>query len=160
MNFQPIYTPEIKAMHEQFRVATEKLVREHQIAIEGLTEQQLVSALKQAIQCGDFQRLVVGTSDAQQVIYVPYVREQELEARVKALEECLNGGWVLVESKPVRMKSVLIAQGAYSQIEKCYWDGLEWRHSDDHQLCFGVTHWRPLPAPPTSERTDDSAAVS
>ncbi len=85
-NFQPTYTPEMKAMYEQFRVAVEKLVREHTIQIAGLTEQQLVSALKQAIQCGDFQRLVVGTSDAQQVIYVPYAREQELEARIKDLE--------------------------------------------------------------------------
>ncbi len=66
------------------------LIRTHNIAIENLTKDQLAEALRQAIACGDFTRLVVAGSNAQSVMYLPYAREQELESKIAALEHAIE----------------------------------------------------------------------
>lgn len=55
-------------------------------AREKLTKEQLAAALKQAIACGDFLRLVEVTTGNQQVTYIPYRREEELKKRIATLE--------------------------------------------------------------------------
>lgn len=65
-------------------------LKKHNIAIENLTESQTAIVFKQAILCGDFIRHVHVTNNAQQVIYIPYAREQELESRILRLEETLQ----------------------------------------------------------------------
>jgi len=62
-----------------------KLIREKNIAVENLTADQLASALKQAIACGDFQRFI--HHDAQQVVYVPFARELELTLQIEELKK-------------------------------------------------------------------------
>lgn len=65
--------------------AVRKLVYDYSIQIENLTEQQTVSALRQAIECGDFQRLISPTG--QQVVYEPFRREHESLAQIGELTE-------------------------------------------------------------------------
>ena len=67
-----------------------RVMREHQIAFDSLTEAQFAEAIRQALSCGDFIRHVVAGTDAQQVIYLPYAREQELESRITRLEAALQ----------------------------------------------------------------------
>lgn len=81
---------EINDVKTKIDEAIEKAVREHNIAIESLTERQTCEAFKQAIVCGDFQRLVIHNSGAQQVIYLPFAREQELMRRIRELEDALD----------------------------------------------------------------------
>ena len=64
-------------------------VRKYKIAIDGLTERQVVKAFNMAIACGDFTRLI--TQDGRQsVVYIPFAREQELISKIKHLEEQLS----------------------------------------------------------------------
>lgn len=91
--------------------ALTKLMREHALGIERLTEAQFVQALKQALASGDFETQVVCNpvikeplpwngefkpSDAsfqvthtQSVTYEPFRRVTELEARITELEQQL-----------------------------------------------------------------------
>lgn len=80
------------------KTALEELVRKHQLAVEELTEQQLAEAICQAIACGDFQRHVAkrrtldpGATDPQCVLYIPFAREQELEAELESLRKRVDG---------------------------------------------------------------------
>ena len=75
---------QIQEIRKRLDEATRKMVFEYSIRIEKLTEEQTVSALRQAIECGDFQRLV--SPHGQQVVYEPFRREQELLARIARLE--------------------------------------------------------------------------
>lgn len=61
---------------------TEKLVREHHLAVEKLTEKQLVAAIEQAILSGDLMRHIahVPNGTAQQVTYVPFRMVEEFRA--------------------------------------------------------------------------------
>jgi len=70
--------------------AVDRLVREHAIAVEKLTERQTVEAITQAILAGDFTRYVVAGSNAQQVVYAPFQEAERLRARVQDLEEELK----------------------------------------------------------------------
>lgn len=54
------------------------LIQKHNLAVDELTEKQLADTLRQALQCGDFIRLVRVDNGAQQVVYIPFEREQEL----------------------------------------------------------------------------------
>jgi len=54
-----------------------------------LTKNQFVNALTQALKCGDFQRFIC-YDKGQAVIYLPYRKVQELEARIKELETALR----------------------------------------------------------------------
>jgi len=81
---------------DQLGPAIEKLARRCNLAIEGLTEEQLAEAIKQAILCGDFQRHVITGTTAQSVVYLPYATERGLRGRVAALEATLDDrcpGW-------------------------------------------------------------------
>lgn len=62
-----------------------ELVRRHNIAVENLTQKQVVEAIKQAIEAGDFQKHV-NVLHEQQVVYVPFAREQELHNKVEVLQ--------------------------------------------------------------------------
>lgn len=86
-DFQPnqIYP----AFSQLLREATEKLVSEYKLKCDDLTEKQLAEAIQQMIACGDLTRLVVRT-DAQQIIYTPFTREQELLDRIGHLESILQ----------------------------------------------------------------------
>ena len=55
----------------------EKLVRQHNLAVEKLTERQFVEALKQMIAAGDFVKYVRADDNAQTVSYEPF-REVEM----------------------------------------------------------------------------------
>ena len=70
--------------------AIRNMIRNHQVAIEELTEQQAAEAFKQACSCGDFQRLVRRGDSAQSVIYIPFAREEELQSRIQRLEKALT----------------------------------------------------------------------
>lgn len=64
-----------------------KLVDGHNMAVEGLTRFQFCDVLKQMIASGDFMRVVrAGPPEDQAVVYLPYRRVQELEARIRELE--------------------------------------------------------------------------
>lgn len=67
----------------------DRLVLEHNLACEQLTEKQLVEALAQALACGDFQRYVTTNGD-QTVVYLPYCEEERLRARIEELEKKLS----------------------------------------------------------------------
>ena len=69
--------------------AIEECVKRHNLAVEELTEKQVVSAFRQAIECGDFVRYVQ-TDGGQSVVYIPFEREQQLQAQVKELEETVR----------------------------------------------------------------------
>mgnify|MGYP000900474078 FL=1 len=68
---------------------TEDLVRQHNLATEKLTENQLADVIRQAIEAEDFNTLVL-PDGTQKVIYVPFLRYKELKARIFALEEQLR----------------------------------------------------------------------
>lgn len=63
------------------------VVREHALAIESLTEQQVAEALRQAILAGDFQRnlQIEGSTSRQSVLYIPYREVTQLRAKYDEL---------------------------------------------------------------------------
>jgi len=69
--------------------AIDNLQRKHNLYIEGLTEQQFAAAIKQAIEAGDFHRLIL-PNDASTVVYVPYREVMNLKAKIAALEARLG----------------------------------------------------------------------
>jgi hypothetical protein len=81
-----------------FSKAVEEAAEEAFKAQSTLTKEQFVEALMQAIKCGDFVRYVRAGDHAQQVVYLPFQREQELEGNVEQLEQWLytahiQDGW-------------------------------------------------------------------
>lgn len=91
-------TPELQAAAD---AAIAKAVKAYQIAVNGLTEQQTCEAFKQAIACGDFQRHVLPAPyrmanepmhelGAQKVVYVPFMRAQELERELYEAQDWLR----------------------------------------------------------------------
>ena len=58
-------------------VRLHELIKQKTIACEQLTEQQFITAIVQAIKCGDFIRLCT-PDGAQAVVYHPYRRKYEL----------------------------------------------------------------------------------
>lgn len=71
---------------EELDKVIDQLVKEKTFNIEKLTREQFVSALAQAISCGDFTRWVKINGD-QSVTYIPFNREQELLVRISLLEK-------------------------------------------------------------------------
>ena len=65
------------------------LARDHNIAIEKLTERQTADAIKQAILAEDFTTLVLPDGE-QRVVYIPFRQIEKLKARIFALEEQLR----------------------------------------------------------------------
>ena len=70
--------------------AVRALVDKYRLAMAAMTEAQLADAVKQAIACGDFRRLVRAGDNAQSVVYIPFAREQELLERIRGLERALR----------------------------------------------------------------------
>lgn len=69
--------------------SVDELITLYSISAENLTQDQVASALKQAILAGDFQRLI-SSSGGQTVVYLPFARVQELEGRIRELEHELE----------------------------------------------------------------------
>lgn len=93
MTFEPP-KPEPGSFAAKWAEACLKLVQKHQVYIDGLTERQVAEALKQAVECGDFQIHVVvdpgpkaALTHRQGVSYIPGRRVAELEAEVAELRE-------------------------------------------------------------------------
>lgn len=61
-----------------------KLTKEHQLAMEELTQRQFVLCIRQAIECGDFRKHIY--MDMQQIYYIPFARQHELECEIKRLK--------------------------------------------------------------------------
>lgn len=74
-------------------LVTEKLrelLKEKEIAINGLTRDQLAEAIRQAIACGDFTRYVQVENQGQSVVYIPYRRMHELLNQIEHLKIMLE----------------------------------------------------------------------
>lgn len=74
-------------LHAAADAAIERIVREHALAVNILTEKQCVELLKQLFASGDIIRntMPVGPrhSETQSVIYIPFAREQELTGKLQ-----------------------------------------------------------------------------
>lgn len=81
---------ELSALHKNCDEAIAKAVKAHQIAIDNLTEQQVVQVFKQAIECGDISINVVVPERFGQIrqgaMYIPFAEKERLESRIKELE--------------------------------------------------------------------------
>ena len=74
-----------------------------------------------------------------------------------SLYECIRNEWISVEERlPKEMQEVLVYRGHHSGLTNTYtylgnhgWedDHGYWGRTDDE----GITHWMPLPAPPTEK---------
>lgn len=84
------FTDELDSILQEF-------VRKHQIAVEQLTDKQMAAAIRQAIECGDFTRQVCVTDNAQNIIYIPYARQQELKSKLRELENLVTSYMVAPE---------------------------------------------------------------
>ena len=78
-------TEELSELRAKADAAIERIVRENSLAIEALTEKQIVELLKQVFASGDIIRNVVVGSNAQQVIYVPGAEVDRLRGQVDAV---------------------------------------------------------------------------
>ena len=83
-----------------FKRVEEQMREARTAARERLTEEQLVSALRQALACGDFTQLCVVNSDKQGVVYVPYREHARLRARIRELEDKLAAIGKLIQNEP------------------------------------------------------------
>lgn len=81
---------ELSALHKNFDEAIANAVKQHQIAIDDLTEQQVVHVFKEAIACGDISINVVVPERFGQIrqgaMYIPFAEKERLESRIKELE--------------------------------------------------------------------------
>lgn len=83
----------MKFNHEQFEAMMIDVIRKRQIACKELDEMQIAEAFKQALQAGDFQKLVmVGTfpDGAQSIIYIPFQQVERLTSEVERLRKLLD----------------------------------------------------------------------
>jgi len=92
-------TPELAEWHAQVEKATMELVEKHLLAADNLTKEQLANAIGQALLSGDFIKLVVASTGAQCVIYIPFAREQELQQEIARLKPVVKAadaleGWL------------------------------------------------------------------
>ncbi len=67
-----------------------KLIVEHALATEKLTEQQLVEALRQALASGDFVRNIRVDAQTQQVSYLPFRNLELHNAEIQKLRLALQ----------------------------------------------------------------------
>lgn len=88
--------PELQA---KFDETISRIVKEQNLTIEALTEEQVISVFKQAILSGDFQKNVYydGNLTSQSVIYIPYLEVERLRSEnekmkkvIEELKETLN----------------------------------------------------------------------
>lgn len=74
-------------LEQKLKAAVEEVVKQHNIAIENLTREQVVSAFMQAVRCGDFQRQVQIHSGyppiyGQEVVYTPAREAMDLKFKL------------------------------------------------------------------------------
>lgn len=74
---------------DEYRDLFEKFMRAHNIAVNELTERQAAEALRQAIACGDFARLIRFDGHGQSVIYEPYRQYERLNVIIRELRDIL-----------------------------------------------------------------------
>lgn len=72
-------------LQRTFDAAINRAVKQHNIAIDFLTEQQVCEVFKQAIASGDITRNVLVDNGAQSVSYVPFREKERLEREIKEL---------------------------------------------------------------------------
>lgn len=81
----------LNAFHANVNAEIERIVKEHTLTVNALTEKQLVELLKQLFASGDIirQTMPVGPrhSEAQSVIYIPFAREQELSGKLEDIRK-------------------------------------------------------------------------
>ena len=68
----------------------QKLIEEYQIQCEKLTREQLVEAIRQAVECGDFARYVRESGKSQTVVYIPYREFEMISGRYNELLNALK----------------------------------------------------------------------
>lgn len=73
MNTEEMY--QLRALAD---AAIERVVKQHQLAADSLTEKQLVELLKQVLASGDIIKHTVVYSDAQSVVYIPFAQTDRL----------------------------------------------------------------------------------
>ncbi len=93
-------TMEMAAWQARVAEATAELVKKHNLAIEQLTERQLAEAICQALLSGDFIKLVNARTGGQQVIYIPFAREQQLESEIRMMKPVVEAAKALGEYGP------------------------------------------------------------
>lgn len=81
---------EFEGLRKAAEDALANVVRQYAIAVEGLTEAQVVKVFKDAISCGDIRRLVRVDNQAQTLVYIPFEREQELELKIEEMKKVLR----------------------------------------------------------------------
>lgn len=73
-------------VRERFEKTLAEAVRQGHEQLDRFTEAQMVEAIKQALLCGDFTKLVVAGDPAgmhrQAVVYIPFKRVEELESEI------------------------------------------------------------------------------
>lgn len=77
----------LEELRQEAEKAVAEAVRKHTIAINQLTEEQVVKVFKEAIASGDIWRNLCVTNGGQSVSYAPYMEKERLEARIKSLED-------------------------------------------------------------------------
>lgn len=77
------------SFRELAQEAIAKLVRERNLALEGLTQEQFCECLLKAIASGDFQRHV-GLDESQQVVYLPEAKAFKLQMAIREALEHLD----------------------------------------------------------------------
>lgn len=80
-------TEDMKQLKAKADAAIERIVKENNLAIEALTEKQIVELLKQLFASGDIIRQTVIGTGAQGVIYIPFAEQEVLKSRLKAVRE-------------------------------------------------------------------------
>lgn len=80
-------------VRERFEKTLVEAVRQGREQLDRFTEAQMVEAIKQALLCGDFTKLVVAGDPAgthrQTVVYIPFKRVEELESEIARLKEVI-----------------------------------------------------------------------
>lgn len=67
-----------------------RLIQDHRIKVESLTEDQLAEAVKQAIKSGDFVRFIHRYNGGQSVVYEPFYEKGQLERENKILRAFID----------------------------------------------------------------------
>lgn len=74
---------------KELRETMENLLADAHVQHAEFQNKQLADALIQALQCGDFTRLIVQGTTKESVVYIPHQREQELISKHNAITEML-----------------------------------------------------------------------
>lgn len=93
INFWGDETPAMKDLRAKCDAAIERIVKEHSLAIEALTEKQIVELLKQVFASGDIIRQTVVYTEAQSVVYIPFAEKELLSRKLLEIRNlCMDQG--------------------------------------------------------------------